>query len=70
MIDNYRQQLASAIMASEGLRAIHQVDDEEALDTKKSSGSFGLAEVTKEVLIDPSSSDGKVVHIGTALSPK
>jgi hypothetical protein len=46
------------------------VVDEEAPDAKKSFGSFGMTEDTKEVLINPSSSDGKVVHIGTALSPK
>jgi hypothetical protein len=70
MIDNYRQQLASAIISFEGLLAIHQVNDEEALDAKKSFGSFGPTKVTKAVLIDPSSSDGKVVHIDITLSPK
>jgi hypothetical protein len=46
------------------------VVDEEAPDTKKSFRLFGPVEDTKEVLNDPSSSDGKVVHISTALSPK
>jgi hypothetical protein len=46
------------------------VVDEEVPDAKKSSGSFGPAEDTKEVLIDPNSSNSKVVRIGTALSPK
>jgi hypothetical protein len=46
------------------------VVNEEAPDAKKSSGSFGPAKDTKEFLIDPSSSDGKVVRISTALSPK
>jgi hypothetical protein len=63
-------ELASAIIASEGLPAIHQVLHEEAPNTKKSSRLFGPAEDTKEVLIDPSSSDGKVVRIGTTLSHK
>jgi hypothetical protein len=63
-------ELASAVIASEGLSAVHQVLDEEAPDAKRSSRSFGLAKDTNEVLIDPSSSDGKTVRIGTALSPK
>jgi hypothetical protein len=63
-------ELASAIVASEGLLAVHQVVDEEMPDAKKSAGSFGLAEDTKEVLIDPSSSNNKAVHVGTTLSPK
>jgi hypothetical protein len=46
------------------------VVDEEAPGTKKSSRLFGPAEDTKEVLIDPSSSDGKVVRINTTLSSK
>jgi hypothetical protein len=44
--------------------------DEEAPDTKRLFGSFELAEDIKEVIIDPSSSNGKTVRIGTALSPK
>jgi hypothetical protein len=63
-------ELASIIIASEGLPAVQQVVDKEAPDAKKSSESFRPAEFTKEVLIDPSSSDGKVEHIGAALSPK
>jgi hypothetical protein len=63
-------ELASAIIASEGLPAVHQMVDEEAPNAKKSSRSFGLAEDTKEVLIDPSSFDDRVVHIGTAHSAK
>jgi hypothetical protein len=46
------------------------VVDEEASNAKKFSRSFGLVEDTKEVLINPSSSDDKVVHINTTLSPK
>jgi hypothetical protein len=44
--------------------------DEEVPDAKKSSGSFGPADDAKEVLIDPSSFDSKVVRIDTALSSK
>jgi hypothetical protein len=38
--------------------------------SKRSAGSFEPMEGTKEVLIDPSGSKGKVVRIGTSLSPK
>ena len=41
---------------------------EEAPDPKWSAESFEPIEGTKEVLIDPSSSKGKVVCIGTTLS--
>jgi hypothetical protein len=43
---------------------------EEVLDSKWSARSFEPIEGTKEVLVDPSSSEGKVVRIGTSLSPK
>jgi hypothetical protein len=46
------------------------VVDEEAPDTRKLIGSFRPGEDTKEVLIDPSNSDGKVVRVGTILFPK
>jgi hypothetical protein len=61
-------EFASTLIASEGLLAVHQVMDEEAPDTKKTVESFKLTEDTKEVVIDPSNSKGKMVHIGTALS--
>jgi hypothetical protein len=41
-------ELASAIIASEGLPAVHQMVDEEAPDAKNSFESFGLTEDTKE----------------------
>ena len=59
---------ATAIVASEELAALKEEVAEEAPDTKKSTGSFESAEDSKEVLIDPSSSEGKTVRIGTALS--
>jgi hypothetical protein len=62
--------ITSAIIASKELLSPHQVVDEEVPDTKKSSESFRLAKDTKEVPIDPSSYDDKVVRIGTTLSPK
>ena len=52
---------ATAIVASREVA-------EEAPDVKKSTGSFESVEGSKEVLIDPSSSEGKMVHIGTTLS--
>ena len=52
------------------LVAIREEVIEEAPDPKQSTGSFELVEGTKEVLIDPSGSKGKVVCIGTTLSSK
>jgi len=46
------------------------MDDEEAPNAKKVAGSFKTTKDTKEVLIEPSSSEGKTVRIGAALSPK
>ena len=43
---------------------------EEVPDSKRSIRSFKPAEGVKEVLIDPSSSEGKVMRIGTMLSSK
>ena len=52
------------------LPTVHQVDDEEAPDAKKASRSFQPAEDTKEILINPSGSEGKTVRIGATLTPK
>ena len=41
---------------------------EEAPDPKRSTGSFEPAEGSREVLIDPGSTEGKMVRIGTTLS--
>jgi hypothetical protein len=46
------------------------MDDEEASNAKKVVGSFKTTKDTKEVLIKPSSSEGKTVRIGATLSPK
>jgi hypothetical protein len=43
---------------------------EEAPDAKRSTCSFGPAENTKEILVDPTGSDGKVLRIGLDLPPK
>ncbi|XP_066358224.1 uncharacterized protein [Miscanthus floridulus] len=59
---------ASTVIASEELATLREKVIEEAPDTKKSIGSFESAEGSREVLLDPSSSEGKKVHIGTALS--
>ena len=57
-----------AIVASKELAAIREEVVEEAPDPKRSAESFKPLEGTKEVLIDPSGSKGKVVRIGTTLS--
>ena len=59
---------ASAVVASKELATLREEVVEEAPDAKRSSGSFKSAEGSKEVLVDPSSSEGKKVCIGTALS--
>ena len=61
---------ASAVVASEELATLREEVVEEAPDVKRSSGSFESVEGSKEVLMDPSSSEGKKVCIGTALSSK
>ncbi|XP_066320353.1 uncharacterized protein [Miscanthus floridulus] len=61
---------AMTIVASKELVAIREEVIKEAPDPKQSAGSFELVEGTKEVLIDPSGSEGKVVLIGTTLSSK
>ncbi|XP_066385109.1 uncharacterized protein [Miscanthus floridulus] len=59
---------ASAIIASEELTVMKEGTAEEAPDSKWSAKSFEPTEGIKEVLIDPSSSEDKVVHIDTMLS--
>ena len=59
---------ATTIIASKELAAIGKEVAEEAPDPKWSVGSFKPVEGAKVVLIDPSSSKGEVVHIGTTLS--
>ena len=63
-------EFASAVIALEELLAVHQVDDKEAPDAKKASRSFQLSEDTKEILIDPSGSEGRMVRVGATLTPK
>ena len=40
------------------------------MDSKWSAGSFEPTEGIKEIPVDPSSPDGKVLQIGTTLSSK
>ena len=58
---------AAAIIASGELAALKEVT-EEAPDAKKSTGLFELAEGSKGVLVDPTSTEGKTVRVGTTLS--
>ena len=57
-----------AIVASKELVAIRKEVAKEAPNPKRSAGSFEPIEGAKEVFIDPNSSKGKVVRIGTTLS--
>ena len=59
---------ATTIVASRELATLKEDVAEDAPDAKKSTGSFESVENSKEVLIDPSSSEGKTVCIGTMLS--
>ena len=61
---------AVAIIASRELTATRKEVTEEAPDPKQSARAFEPVEGAKEVLIDPSGSEGKVVPIGTTLSSK
>jgi hypothetical protein len=63
-------ELTSVIIAFEELAVIKEATIEEAPDSKWSTRYFEPTEDTKEILIDPSSSEEKVVCIGTSLSPK
>ncbi|XP_066354935.1 uncharacterized protein [Miscanthus floridulus] len=61
---------ATAIVTSKELAAIRKEVADKAPDPKRSARSFEPVEGTKEVLIDPSGSKGKMVRIGTTLSSK
>ena len=61
---------AAVVVASRELTALREEVAEKTPDAKKSTGSFESVEGSKEVLVDPSSSEGKTVRIGTALSSK
>ena len=59
---------ASVVIASEELTTLREEVVEGAPDAKRPSGSFESVKGPKEVLLDPSNSDGKKVCIGTVLS--
>ena len=59
---------ASAVVATKELATLREEVAEKMPDAKKSTGSFESAEGSKEVLVDPSSSEAKRVRIGTVLS--
>ena len=59
---------ASTVVASKELATLREEVVEETPNAKRSFGSFESAEGSKEVLMDPSSSEGKKVRIRTALS--
>ncbi|XP_066354478.1 uncharacterized protein [Miscanthus floridulus] len=61
---------AAEIVASVELAALWKEVIEEAPDPKRSTRSFEPVEGSKEVPIDLSSSEGKVVRISTTLSSK
>ena len=61
---------AAVVVASRELTTLRKEVAKRMPDAKKSTGLFESAEGYKEILIDPSSSEGKIVHIGTALSSK
>jgi hypothetical protein len=62
--------LATMTIASEELATIRVATVKGALDSKWLACSFEPTENTKEVPIDPTGSDGKVLRIGSDLSPK
>jgi hypothetical protein len=62
--------LAAVTIAFEELAAISVATVEGAPDSKQLACSFEPMKNTKEVLIDPTSSDNKVMCIGSDLSPK
>jgi hypothetical protein len=61
---------AEALHEFEALEATLEVGSPEETDPKRSAGTFKSAVEVKEVLLDPSSPDGKAVCISTTLDPK
>ncbi|XP_066341513.1 uncharacterized protein [Miscanthus floridulus] len=60
----------AAIVASIELTALKKEVAEEAPDPKQATRSFELVEGSKKVLVDPRSTESKMVRIGTTLSSK
>jgi hypothetical protein len=63
-------ELVAATIASEELAVIRVATVEEVLNSKRPACSFEPTENTKEVPVDPTSFDGKVLCIGFDLSLK
>jgi hypothetical protein len=63
-------ELTTTTIASEELATIRVVTVKEVPDSKRLAYSFELTENAKEVPIDPTNFDGKVLRIGSDLSPK
>jgi hypothetical protein len=63
-------EVAITTIASKELVAIRVATVEEALDSKWPTCSFEPTKNTKEVLVNPTGSDVKVLCIGFDLSPK
>jgi hypothetical protein len=61
---------AESIIESEALAVDLEARLREVPDPKRSISSFEPVEGVKEVPLDPSSSDSKTVHVGTALDFK
>ena len=61
---------ASAVIATKELATLREEVAEKTPDAKTTTGSFKLAEGSKEVHVDPSGSEAKRVRIGTSLSSK
>jgi hypothetical protein len=62
--------LATVTIASEELAAIRKETADEAPDSKRPTRSFEPMEGTKEVPVNPSNPNGKVLRIGADLSTK
>ena len=60
----------TTIVASGELATLREEVTEEVPNAKKSIRSFKSTEGSKEVLVDPRSTEGKMVRIGTTLSPE
>jgi hypothetical protein len=63
-------ELAATTIASKELANIREAVAKDAPDSKRQAGAFEPVENTKEVPVDPSGSDGKVLRISSDLSPQ
>jgi hypothetical protein len=63
-------ELAAATITSEELTVIREAVIEDAPNSKRQARAFEPTKGTKEVPVDPNDSNGKVLCISAALSPK